>query len=313
MEELKLHQFAEKLDLRNYSKRTIASYCYDVRRFFDYLEKNEDLRSISEAEPKHLSAWHTHLHYAKFKAKRHMGNGTICKMLHALRTFYRVMFDEKLIEHDYASQVAIPRIKRTIPRHVPSAKEMATLIDGIVPTDDPLTKRDRAMFELLYATGLRCEELCTLTIGALDLAEKTLFVHGKGARDRMVPVGDWVMPHLLEYLHAGRPRLVRKRTQLLFVSRCGGPLFESNICFLLRKHTKAAALSVRISPHGFRHACATHMLAGGADIRYIQELLGHSALSSTQIYTKIDISTLKQAHKMYHPRERKDDNATAGA
>ena len=306
MEELKLHQFAEKLELRGYSKRTISSYCYDVLQFFAFCESRENLKSLDEVEPAHLTAYHNWLHYGDKQCKARMSTGTVCKMLHALRTFLRVMFAEKLTGKDIAEAVTIPRAKRSIPRRVPTEKEMATLIDGIKPLD-PLDKRDRAMFELLYATGLRCEELCTITTGQLDVKEKTLFVRGKGARDRIVPIGEWVMPYLLEYLHTARPLLTHKTTGLLFVSRRGGPLFESNICFLLRKHATNAGLAVRISPHGFRHACATHMLAGGADIRYIQELLGHTALSSTQIYTRVDITMLKQAHKTFHPRERMHD------
>jgi integrase/recombinase XerD len=182
---------------------------------------------------------------------------------------------------------------------------MQTLIESVLPTN-PLSIRDRCIVELLYATGLRNQELRTLPVGNVDLTEKTLFVTGKGSKDRIVPVGDWVMPYLLEYLEAARPKLInlREPTELLFVSKNGRMITEANLGDMIKKYARKIGLDIPITPHSFRHACATHLLKGGADIRYVQELLGHSDLSSTQIYTQLDISFLKQAHKKYHPRER---------
>jgi integrase/recombinase XerD len=149
----------------------------------------------------------------------------------------------------------------------------------------------------------------TLTVDSFDITEKTFLVKGKGGRDRIVPVGDWVIPYLMEYLTASRPRLINSRepSDLLFVSKNGRRIINCNLNTLIGKYAKKAGLESRITPHSFRHACATHLLKAGADIRYVQELLGHAQLSTTQIYTKIDITTLKAAHKKYHPRERIDD------
>ena len=192
---------------------------------------------------------------------------------------------------------------------------MIALLESIQPVactepgrSNPLTLRDRALLELLYATGLRSEEVRAALLENFDRTEKTLFVTGKGAKDRIVPVGDWVMPYLLEYLEVGRPKLINPRdpSALLFVSKTGRQITTANLGDLLRKYAEKAGLDMRITPHTIRHACATHLLKGGADIRYVQELLGHVDLSSTQIYTKIDITFLKQAHKKYHPRERLD-------
>jgi integrase/recombinase XerD len=160
--------------------------------------------------------------------------------------------------------------------------------------------------ELLYATGVRAEELVTIATDDLSLSDKTLFVHGKGAKDRIVPVGSWVMPWLLEYLEAARPVLIRKRKQspLLFVTKTGGPIPHNNLSYIIRMQTQKAGLSTHLTPHSFRHACATHLLKHGADIRYIQELLGHESLGTTQIYTKIDITQLQLAHGRFHPRQR---------
>jgi integrase/recombinase XerD len=310
MDEIKLHQFAEKLELLGYSKRCVKDYPVDMRLFLRYCEEKENVTSIHDIKPEHLTAYHTHLQYTLFRQGRHLATATVIKRLNAVKQFYRIMFSEGLIVHDYAPLISLPKKKRSIPRNVPTEKEMKTLLEAIQPTDT-LTIRDRAMFELLYATGLRSEELRTAAVENLDITERTLFITGKGSKDRIVPVGDWVMPYLLEYLEAARPKLVSPRdpTPLLFVSKNGRQITTANLGDLIKKYLRKAGLDLRITPHSFRHACATHLLKGGADIRYVQELLGHSDLSSTQIYTKIDITTLKEAHKRFHPRERLDNGS----
>jgi site-specific recombinase XerD len=307
MEEIKLHQFAEKLELMGYSKRSIKDYPYDMRLFLRYLAEKENITSLADIMPEHITAYHTHLQYAKFRHGKYLATASVVKRLDAVKKFYSVMHTEGLIEHNYAPLITVPKKKRNIPRHVPGEKDMIVLLETIKPVD-PLTLRDRALFELLYATGLRSEEVRTVLVENFDRTERTLFVTGKGAKDRVVPVGDWVMPYLLEYLEVGRPKLINPRdpSDLLFVSKNGRQINTPNLGDLLRKYMKKAGLDMKISPHTLRHACATHLLKGGADIRYVQELLGHSDLSSTQIYTKLDISFLKQAHKKFHPRERLD-------
>ncbi|MDD5342921.1 MAG: tyrosine-type recombinase/integrase [Smithella sp.] len=181
---------------------------------------------------------------------------------------------------------------------------MAALLDAINPAT-VMGLRNRAMLELLYATGLRSAELLGLTVDNLNLSDKTLFIHGKGAKDRIVPVGSWVVPWLSEYLQTARPKLITKRSpcDLLFVSKTGRRIPHANLCYIVAKYAVNVALPMLPAPHAFRHACATHLLAHGADIRYIQELLGHACLGTTQIYTRVDITMLKQAHGKYHPRE----------
>jgi len=305
---IKLHQFAEKLELLGYAKRSIKDYPYDFRLFLRYLREKENISDLSEVLPEHITAYHTYLQYSTFRGGRHLATGTVVKRLEAVKKFYCVMFSEGLIGHDYASLVTTPKRRKNLPKNVPSEKNMAAILDTIEPKDT-LTIRDRALFELLYATGLRSEEIRTVTVENLDRTERTLFVTGKGAKDRIVPVGDWVMPYLLEYLEVSRPKLINPRDPLpiIFLTKNGRQINTPNLGDLLRKYLKKAGVEIPITPHGFRHACATHLLKGGADIRYVQELLGHSDLSSTQIYTKIDISFLKQAHKKFHPRERFND------
>lgn len=308
MDEIKLHQFAEKLELRGYAKRSIQGYPYDMGLFLRFLQRKENLTSLADVKPEHIIAYHTYLQYGKFRGGKHLATATVIKRLDALKVFYKMMHAEGLIEQDHSGIVAPPKKRRSLPKHVPSEKDMAALLEVIQPTK-PLTIRDRALFELLYATGIRSEEARSVTVENLDLTERTIFVTGKGAKDRILPLGDWVVPFLLEYLQVSRPKLITPRhlSPPLFVSKTGRPITSANLGDLVNKYATKAGLDIPLTPHSFRHACATHLLKGGADIRYVQELLGHSDLSSTQIYTQVDISMLKAAHSRFHPRERMRD------
>jgi len=310
MEEIKLHQFREKLELLGYSKRVIKDYPEYVRLFFEYLAKEENVKSVSDIQPEHITGYHAHLQYTRLnKNNTYLTTTTIRSRLQTVKTFYRVMYQEKLIEQDYAPLIVMPKSKHALHKHVPSEKDMQTLLDSIKPVN-AITTRDRAMLELMYATGVRNQELRELVVENLDLTEKTLFVNGKGSKDRIVSLGSWVLPYLREYLEMVRPMLINPRSpeNWLFLSKNGRLITSGNMGDLIRKYTNRAGINCPITPHSFRHACATHLLKNGADIRYVQELLGHADLSATQIYTKINISFLKQAHKRFHPRERQDRN-----
>jgi integrase/recombinase XerD len=307
VELIRLHQFAEKLDLLGYSPRSIEAYCYDVNRFFTWMKEHENIDTLDSVLPEHLTAYHAYLQYEKSTRKTYLNGITLHHRLFALKTFYKVMFKERLIKQDYAALITPPRQKRHLPRNVPGEKELASMLDNIKPVN-PLEIRNRAILEVLYATGIRNMELRQLKIEDLNRSASTLFIRGKGSKDRIVPVGAWVMPYLMEYLESARPKLVRKKkTDLLLVTKTGRPIPSANLIYIIRTRAQAAGIQQRISPHALRHACATHMLKGGADIRYIQELLGHSELSTTQIYTHVDITTLKRAHQRFHPREHATD------
>jgi integrase/recombinase XerD len=309
---LKLHQFAEKLELLGYSKRSIAEYPMYVGYFFRYLETNEGVLSLDELTLQHITAYHTHLRFGSKEKGRVLASRTVSMRLIILKTFFRVMHAEKLIKNNLSSFITPATPPRTPPAYVPSEKEMSRLLNAITP-DNPLSIRDRALFELLYATGMRNEEARNLTLERLDLSTRTVRVKGKGGMERIVPIGEWVVPYLMEYLHAVRPKLAVKGNNivsaspgnLLFVSKNGRQLTKNSLAYLLRRYAAKAGLSISgMHPHILRHACATHLLRAGADIRYVQELLGHASLNSTQIYTKVEISFLQKAHRKYHPRER---------
>jgi integrase/recombinase XerD len=305
MEDIRVHQYAEKLELQGYSKRVVKDYPAYLKLFLQYLEEHEEIKKLVEATQQHITGYHSFLQYKKKHHGKQLTSATVRTRLLSIKTFYRIMGEEGVFNSEMADRIALPKRHKHLPRHVPAEKEMVTLLGAVQPVD-VLTTRDRAILELLYATGLRNEELRTLTIDDLDLTEKTLFVRGKGSKDRIVPIGDWVMPFIREYLEVSRPKLLNKSSlsELIFLSKNGNRITFGNLGDLIRKYAKKAGLSAKITPHTFRHACATHMLKGGADIRYVQELLGHSDLSSTQIYTRVGIMDLKAAHKAYHPREK---------
>jgi len=306
MEAIKLHQFKEKLELKGYARRTISEYCDYVKQFMSYLDEHEGVKTFSEIEPEHLNAFHAHLHYTKGIKNSYLSVSSVRLRLAALKTFYKVMYEEGLITQNYAPLIVLPHEVKSIPSYVPTEDNMRKLLESITAST-LLRIRNRCILELLYATGIRNEELCTLTLNSIDLREKTMFVKGKGSKDRLVPIGEWVMPWLKEYQLVSRPKLVSRNpiaTDLLFVSKNGKALKRNMLGYIVRTHSRKAGLTGRISPHSFRHACATHLLKAGADIRYVQELLGHELLSTTQIYTRVEISFLKKMHHKYHPRER---------
>lgn len=302
MEEIKLHQFAEKLEVAGFSKRIIEEYPSRLRLFMRYLEEQEHLLSWDEVTAAHINAYHTHLQFTKRKNGTYLTPGGICSRLKPIKAFYRTMYEERLIGEDLSVHVTLPRQRKQLPRHVPNQEGMKKLLSSVAGSG-PLSVRDRAMLELLYATGIRSLELRTLAVDDWDSVENTLFVTGKGSKDRVVPVGEWVKPYLYEYLTAARPKLSNNPQGLLFVSKSGRMIARANLAWIVRTHARKAGLEY-INVHSLRHACATHLLENGADVRYIQELLGHSLLSTTQIYTKVDIGSLKSAHERFHPRQR---------
>jgi integrase/recombinase XerD len=305
---LRLHQFAEKLDIAAYLPRTLETYCDGVKRFMRYLDEQESVKSIDDAQPEHITAYQAYLQFGTKEKTRFLAVTTQRQRLNSLRLFFEMIYAERDPRHEYGAKIVLPKTRQSLPRNVPAEEIVKTLLDSI-DASTVIGLRDRTMLELLYATGVRSMELLTLTVDAVNLSDKTIFIHGKGAKDRIVPIGAWVMPWLIEWLEVGRPKLVPKRnaTDLLFVTKTGRQIAHSNLSYTIRKYIERLGLSLRINPHAFRHACATHLLKHGADVRYIQELLGHANLSTTAIYTKVDITALKQAHGRFHPREKGND------
>jgi site-specific recombinase XerD len=242
--------------------------------------------------------------YAASLSSRGNAPSTVARKLAALRALFRVQTELGVRPDNPAELVGAPKRGRQLPRVLKPA-EVATLLDRI-PATTPLELRDRALFELAYASGLRAEELVSLELGAVDFDAETVRVYGKGGKTRLVPAGEHALRAIERYLSRGRPALEAGGASELFLSKSGRALSTSDV--RRRLHTwarRAAAHAPALTdahPHALRHSFATHLLEGGADLRAIQELLGHATISTTQVYTRVESARLRSAYVQAHPR-----------
>jgi site-specific recombinase XerD len=239
--------------------------------------------------------------YAAVLSGRDAVAATVARKLAALRAFFRTLREHGQISQNPADLVASPKRPRTLPK-VLRPDELAALLDRI-PASTPLELRDRALFEVAYACGLRAEELVNLDASSVDFDAEQLRVEGKGSKTRIVPAGEPALRAVARYLERARPALAAGDDEpALFLSKSGRRLSTSDVRRRLRVWARQAAVQGGISPHSLRHSFATHLLEGGADLRSIQELLGHASISTTQIYTRVESARLKSAYARSHPR-----------
>lgn len=223
------------------------------------------------------------------------------RLLSTLRRFYRYLAREGVIEEDPSARIEMPRLDRRLP-YTLSEPDVEALL-GAPAVDTPLGLRDRAMLELMYATGLRVSELVSLRGPQLNLQQGVVRVAGKGGRERLVPLGEEAQAWVERFMHEGRPDILSGRASpYLFPSRRSPAMSRQNFWHLIKRYARQAGISTRLSPHGLRHAFATHLLNHGADLRAVQMLLGHSDLSTTQIYTHVARARLQALHARHHPR-----------
>lgn len=277
---------------RNASAHTVRAYGDDVAQFAEHL------RAQLGREPRPEDA--DHLAIRGFLAALHAGGlrrASAARKLASLRTFFRYLCREGILERNPAVAILSPRLERRIPGHLDEG-ETAALLD--VPGSDDASLRARALLELLYATGIRCAELTGLDLPEVDLEARMVRVLGKGRKERVVPFGSRARAALLDYLPA-RAR-TSPRTEALFVNRRGGRLTDRSVRTILAGRVRQIALAKRISPHSLRHSFATHLLGRGADLRTIQELLGHASLATTQRYTHVDLRRILDIYSKAHPR-----------
>ncbi|MGC8763826.1 MAG: site-specific tyrosine recombinase XerD [Acidobacteriota bacterium] len=275
---------------RGLSPRTVEAYGRDLAAFFAFAGRppsqvtREEVRAFLAAER---------------KAGR--GSATASRRLVALRTFYRFLLLEEAVGEDPTENVEGPRGMKRLPAYL-TAEEVERLLEAARP-DSPLGLRNRAMVEVLYATGLRVSELVGLTTGQVNTDAGFLLVQGKGGKERVVPLGEVASDWLERYRLEARPRLLKDRsTQALFVTARGEAMTRQNFFLWLRSLARSAGIGKRLSPHTLRHSFATHLLENGADLRSLQILLGHSDISTTQIYTHVEQERLKRIYKKFHPR-----------
>lgn len=273
--------------------KTRRAYGTDIEQFAQWCSRQE--LDPADIGPRQLRR------YAAVLSDRRAVAATTARKLAAIRACFRVLREHGVMAQNPAELVPSPKRPRTLPR-VLRADEMAALLDRI-PTSTPLELRDRALFELAYASGLRAEELVDLDVASVGFDAEETRVEGKGAKTRIVPTGEAALRAIARYLERGRPALdAGDGQQALFLSKSGRRLSTSDVRRRLRVWARHAAVQGGLSPHALRHSFATHLLEGGADLRAIQELLGHASISTTQIYTRVESARLKSAYARSHPR-----------
>jgi site-specific recombinase XerD len=288
-----LDLFESDLRRRGMADKTRRAYGVDLGQFALWCT-TQALEPV-QVTPKTLRR------YAALLSDRRNVAATVARKLAALRSFYGVLREHGLVSQNPADLMPAPKRPRHLPR-VLRPDEMAALLDRI-PATTPLELRDRALFELAYASGLRAEELVDLDMPSVDFDGEEVRIEGKGSKTRIVPTGEPALAAVARYLERARPALAAGDGEAaLFLSKSGRRLSTSDVRRRLRVWSRQAALQGGVSPHALRHSFATHLLEGGADLRAIQELLGHASISTTQIYTRVESARLKSAYARSHPR-----------
>ena len=285
---------------RNASPYTVRNYTTDLLGFFQFL-KAKGFSSLKEVDRHVLRDYLSHLMEQGFV------KASIARKLSAIRSFYRYLLREGMMPTSPVATTSSPKLDRRLPSFL-TIEEVERLLKA-PDLSSPVGQRDRALMELLYASGLRVSELVNLDVGQVNLNTNEIRVWGKGAKERVVLMGKPAAAALTTYLSQGRPKLLgKKRSSALFVNRYGGRLIERRVQRILEKYASLAGIDKRVYPHLLRHTFATHLLDGGAGLRVVQELLGHANLSSTQIYTHVTKSQAKKVYLSAHPMAQEKDN-----
>ncbi len=288
-------QFLRALRERNASAHTIKAYSGDLDYFSAYVG-SRNWRGIDHVA---IRGFLSHLY------EKGLSKTSVARSLAAVRSLYRWLAQEGVVEQNPAALVSTPKLPKKLPR-VPTIEEMNNLLDGKMPEEAAFPERDRLMFELLYGCGIRNSELIGIDLDHIRLSAEVVLVRGKGKKERYVPFGDSVKAALTVYLPA-RLRLLgerRKNTSALLINRRGGRLTTRSVGRIIKKIAVAKGLPPEVHPHTLRHAFGTHMLEEGADLRAIQEMLGHERLSTTQRYTQLSMKHVLQVYDETHPRAK---------
>jgi integrase/recombinase XerC len=291
-----LKLFIEYLQIeKNYSQYTIEHYQHDIRDFFLFMSE-QGISTLNNVEYSDTRIYLTKLFDQQLSRK------SVARKISCMRSFYKFLLREKLVEDNPFSLVSIPKLEKRLPDFF-YEEELSELFKAC-ETETPLGKRNKALLELLYATGIRVGECCKIQLKDVDLSLSTVLVLGKRRKERYVPFGSFAHDALEDYILNGRKDLLKDKEdhESLFLNFRGGPLTDRGIRGILNKLIDQSALTGKIHPHKLRHSFATHMMSNGADMRTVQELLGHAFLSSTQVYTHVTKEHLRNIYLSHHPR-----------
>lgn len=282
---------------RNLATNTIEAYVGDINKYIDFL-MSRGVTRIEDVQPPDILAYLTKL------SKDKLSSLTIARNLSAIRMFHRFLIGENILKIDPTESISSPKLAMKLPI-VLDQFEMEKLLQQ-PDTTTKLGIRDRAFLEFAYATGVRVSELISVKLTDLFFNESLVRIFGKGSKVRIVPIGEQAIEWVETYCRSSRPLLAKllQPTEVLFLNNRGKKMSRMGFWNLLRKYTLQSGITKLISPHTIRHSFATHLIEGGADLRAVQDMLGHVDISSTQIYTHLDREYLKEVHRTYHPRER---------
>jgi integrase/recombinase XerD len=276
------------------AQNTIVAYERDLKGYIQYIQKVEQVVSWQEVKRSHIVAF---LHHLKMQNK---SSKTLARHIASVRSFHQFMLREHIAEHDPSVHIETPQAERKLPK-VLSVAEVEGLLQA--PDNTPFGIRDKAMLELLYATGLRVSELIQLDLADVHITMGFVRCVGKGNKERIIPLGRLATEAISTYIERGRASLVGKyTTNALFLNHQGNRLTRQGFWKILKKLAQKANIQKDLTPHTLRHSFATHLLENGADLRAVQEMLGHADISTTQIYTHVSKVRLKDVYKQFHPR-----------
>lgn len=289
-----LQNFQEYLTVeKGLSDNSVHSYGYDLNKFAVFLGKEH----IDFLEVKANDI----MRFLAEEKKRKISSKTLAREVVAIRQFYKFLKDENKLNFNPTEKIETPEVSRTIPDYL--TQEEIDELFLTIKEDNIYELRDKCIFELLYSSGLRISEACSLKVTDLDLDGMSIVVEGKGGRQRLVPFGEKSLDILNKYLTKSRPEILKKRTcEYLFVSKKGSFINRKSVWRLLNHYIERTGIKKKVTPHTLRHSFATHLIENHADLKAVQELLGHIDISTTQIYTHMANKTLKEIHKNYHPR-----------
>lgn len=296
-----LQRYLERKTIEGLSRRTLENHDSGLRRFILWCDERElhDPRSVTKPL---LERYQKHLFYYRRDNGKPLGIHAQHALLSILKSFFSWLTRENYLLYNPASDLVLPRLRALLPRAILSLEEITRVFES-VPTETPEGLRDRAILELFYSAGLRCSELCGLGIGDVDMPRQVAFIkHGKGDKSRYVPFGRQARVWLERYIEGVRPLLlVSPHESTLFLTDFGEPFKGTYMTGHVKRYLHKAGLKVEGSCHLFRHAMATHMLENGADIRFVQTMLGHDDIRSTQVYTRVSLRKLQEIHAATHP------------
>lgn len=290
-----INKFLHSLRQRNASVHTIKAYTQDLNNFAAYVGS----RNWRNTDHLTIRGFLSQLY------EKGLNKTSVARALAAVRSFYRWLAQEGVVEQNPAALVSTPKLAKKLPR-VPTIEEMNTVLDGQMPEVASFPERDRILFELLYGCGIRNSELIGINLDDIRLSSEAILIRGKGKKERYVPFGDSVKAALASYLPVRHQRLAERRkiTPALLINQRGGRLTSRSVGRIIKKIAVAQGLSPDVHPHTLRHAFGTHMLEEGADLRSIQEMLGHARLSTTQRYTQLSMKHVLEVYDQTHPRAK---------